>query len=326
MLYAVTISGSYRKFIEEIEKDRQEFLDRGVRVLSPPSTRIVGIDTEFVSLAGDPVTNISGLGSFSIDDAIRQVENSHLKAIQDSDALWISMPTGYCGAATLAEIFWSVAHGVPAYARKEHLASCHEPLARAYVQPVTSIASLVKSYNPLTKNTPLQSASRRISQCHGLSTQPKRSTRASNETKIAVGAIIVDYSQRVRSRQPRDILVVKTHKWNGKYSIVGGTAQPEEQLGAALQREITTQTRLTTRRGGFVCAFEKLPASGYYQPNARRLYFDHVVPSHSRCIELNDAAEEYLWLPPKETLTQIPLEPNARKTIVAYVRKYGRWV
>src|SRR3989338_6891385 len=92
----ITISGSYRKFPKEIEEVIQNFQDRGVIVLSPKSAQIVSCVGGFVTLQGDAIKKLNNFSSNDISQAIRSIEDNHVDAIRQSDALWLALPEGYC--------------------------------------------------------------------------------------------------------------------------------------------------------------------------------------------------------------------------------------
>ncbi len=142
---------------------------------------------------------------------------------------------------------------------------------------------------------------------------------------IAVGAIIVDYSsKKYRSGQERNILMVKTHKWGGRFSIVGGKVQRKERLADALQREIKEETGLAAAIHESICTFDELKSSGYYIPDAHRVFTDNVVKVGHRRVILNDEAQEYVWMPPSAALWDLDLEPNARITVKQYQQRHLR--
>ena len=142
---------------------------------------------------------------------------------------------------------------------------------------------------------------------------------------IAVGGIIVDYSpKRYRGRQEREILLVKTHKWGGRFSIVGGKVKRNEQLSDALLREVKEETGLDIGIEESICTFDQIKNSGYYLGDAHQVFTDNVVVAQRRKIILNEEAEEYQWVPPTVALRELPLEPNARKTIEVYRERHLR--
>ncbi len=142
---------------------------------------------------------------------------------------------------------------------------------------------------------------------------------------IAVGAIIVDNSRKkYRKGQERDVLMVKTHKWGDRYSIIGGKVQRNERLADALKREVKEETRLDAGIEESICTFDELRGSGYFISGIHRVFTDNVVSVGSRRVVLNDEAEDYVWIPPSVALRDLDLEPNARTTLELYQNSHLR--
>lgn len=312
LLQNITISGSYRKFPEEIGQALEAFRDLGVTVLSPRSATIVSSIDGFVSLKDDLVQRINDLSESNITNAIKLIENSHLQAIQQSDALWIVIPQGYCGIATAFEIGWALAHNVPVFYDAKHSKDIKEPIIKAYAHPTKSIEYLVNNFYSMPQVDPV------VSRYFMKSILLARTTDAGFNANVAVGPVIVDHSKRYRSKQKRDILLVRTHKWNGRFSIVGGRIKRGEQLINAFQRIVTQQTDLDGSLGDDVCVFDEIQDSGFYERGTSRIFIDRVVKARNRKIRLDERAQEYLWIPPDIALQELDIEPNARRTIEIY--------
>jgi ADP-ribose pyrophosphatase YjhB (NUDIX family) len=134
---------------------------------------------------------------------------------------------------------------------------------------------------------------------------------------VAVGGII-EYADS--SSHEKDILLVKTHKWGGRDSVVGGKVRRHERLDSALVREIEEETGLhDVEIGQHLCTFDQIKNSNYYQAGIQHIFVDKVVRTGSRRIKLNDEAEDFLWVPARVALRDLDIEPNARHTIGLYV-------
>ena len=316
----ITISGSYRKFPEEVAAASNTFRALGVNVLSPRSTTILSSVEGFVSLQGDAIPRLDAISQNDLALAMRLIENSHLQAIQQSNALWLTIPDGYCGPATSFEIGWALAHNVPVFYDTKYRPAVTEPIVRAYAHATPGIENLVSHFDTMPFVDPITSRYFMKSLLHqNHETLPLRSF--SFNAQVAVGPVIVDYSDKpYRSGQPRDILLVKTHKWSGKFSIVGGRVHKHESLAAAFPRVVAQQTGLEGSIAKDICAFDEIPDSGYYEPETSRLFVDKVVKVTSRKIKLDDKAQEGVWLPPDAALRDLELEPNARRTIELYAQ------
>ncbi len=133
----ITISGSYRKFPTQVAADIEHFRDLGVTVLSPQSTTILTAVDGFVSLEGDLVPNLNHLSQNNIRQAIRLIEDSHLNAITRSDALWLTIPEGYCGTSTAFEMGCALMHGIPIFYNQQYTPLITEPIIQKHAMPAT---------------------------------------------------------------------------------------------------------------------------------------------------------------------------------------------
>jgi ADP-ribose pyrophosphatase YjhB (NUDIX family) len=135
---------------------------------------------------------------------------------------------------------------------------------------------------------------------------------------IATGAII-DHDPG-KSRREREILLVKTHKWDGRYSVVGGRVRRNERLRDALHREIREETGLRGEIGRHLATFDQLKNSGYYDSSVHHVYVDNVFTVRSKNVSLNEEAEDYIWIRPSDALRYLEIEPNARHIVEIYAK------
>jgi len=98
------ISGSFRKFYNEIVKLIDEFNSLGIEVLSPKKSKIINPEEEFVVLESD-----------SKDKNIKQLEEEHLEAIKNSNFLYICNPKKYLGNSAIMEIGFAIANKKPIF-------------------------------------------------------------------------------------------------------------------------------------------------------------------------------------------------------------------
>ncbi len=312
-LKTITLSGSYRKFPEELARDIEHFRDCGVTVLSPHSATILNSLEGFVLLQNDPLTSLSSFSDDKLPEAMRSIENSHLRAIQQSDALWLVLPQGYCGVSTAFEIGWALAHNVPIYYHQQYHSVIREPIIRSYAMPVRSIDHLVASFSALPKVDPRVI---RHFQQEVYSSPRNNDTHTDNlfNASIAVGPLIVN--------PQREILLVKTHKWRGRYSIPGARINSGEKIEAALLRATKEQTGLFGRVDTDLCTFDELPNDGYFRQGTSRIFVDKIVLVSDKTVSLDHRAESSVWISPATALSELDIEPNARKTVEEYVQRY----
>ena len=75
---------------------------------------------------------------------------------------------------------------------------------------------------------------------------------------VATGAII---EYQPRTSRLEKILLVKTHKWGNRYSVVDGKARCNERLEEALLREVKEETSLSGEVAYHICTFDQLKNS-----------------------------------------------------------------
>lgn len=102
----IVISGSFRKHIQGIQEKIREFEALGISVLSPKASKVINPKEEFAILETDDTAEPKTL------------EQRHLDAIYESDALYIYNPDGYLGASATMELGWALALGKPVYAKE----------------------------------------------------------------------------------------------------------------------------------------------------------------------------------------------------------------
>ncbi|MFA5186056.1 MAG: NUDIX domain-containing protein [Patescibacteria group bacterium] len=294
--YRCLIHGSLRKHLAEILEAKRCFEANGIQVLSPPSEIAVGEDAGFVFFPGE-----QGLDPRLVE--IRFLEK--LKSLDRDGFSYFVCPDGYLGPSAAYELGLALAYGIPCYFSAELVGH--------------------PAFVPSNMVIDAASLGRRIVR-HGLP-QPRpgrsvmeifRSWRrlVAEKTSIAAGGIIEHTDRRGR----RTILLVRTHKWHDRFSVVGGKVKPDETLRQALRREIREETGLEASVGRHLCTFDQLRGSGYYRPETHHVFVDYVARVQTRRVRLNEEAEGSVWLPAAIALRDLPLEPNARRTVEAYIQ------
>lgn len=133
---------------------------------------------------------------------------------------------------------------------------------------------------------------------------------------VATGGIITYQSKP--SSLP-EVLLVKTHKWGHRYSMVGGKVRRGERLHDALRREVKEETGLNADIGNHIATFDQLKNSGYYQDYIHHMFVDYEVKVDSKKVRLNEEAQDYIWAPAEQALAELDIEPNAKHTLQQYI-------
>jgi len=91
------------------------------------------------------------------------------------------------------------------------------------------------------------------------------------------------------------LLIVKTHKWHGNYTIPGGHVELGENLVKALEREIKEETGLILSKADFLC-FQEFVYDECFWERRHFIFFDFICRVAPGEVQLNDEAEGYLWV------------------------------
>ena len=99
-----------------------------------------------------------------------------------------------------------------------------------------------------------------------------------------------------------EVLLILTHKWGFTYGIPGGKVEKGETLKLALVREISEETGLKITVGEMLMVQDCVNSSEFYVPKSHFLLFNYLAKAQNAVVKLNDEAESYLWIKPKDAL------------------------
>ena len=104
----ISIIGSFRKQMEDIQRAKEIFLNKGFKVLVPKSTTISGSkDVSFVLLDTDKT------------QSPRELEKDYLKALLTSDVVYCCNSNGYIGGTAMFELGYLIAKGQEVYFQEQ---------------------------------------------------------------------------------------------------------------------------------------------------------------------------------------------------------------
>lgn len=114
--------------------------------------------------------------------------------------------------------------------------------------------------------------------------------------------------------QAGELLLLKSHKWINKYVVPGGHVELGERIQDAAIREAKEETGLDVYDLEFICFQEFIYDPSFWKPR-HFIFFDFTARTDSLEVQLNDEAEEHVWVQPEAALdlpldayTQIALE------------------
>ncbi len=117
------------------------------------------------------------------------------------------------------------------------------------------------------------------------------------------------------------VLMIRTHKWSGKWGIPGGKIKRGEKAVAALRRELKEETGLNIADIEFVLVQDCISSKEFYR-DAHFVLLNYTCrcPAKNPRVVLNEEAREFRWLPLAQAQrlqlnrpTKILLDAVARK-------------
>lgn len=294
------LHGSFRKHFDLIQKTYEIFTKAGIEIIAPKKSEIASFTKGFAFFKGEE----------NLDPRLIELLYLHnLKRLGSNGFSYFVNPEGYIGKSTSYELgiaqlsnvrcfFYESLEDHPAYIHKNSVwrpedLACYISEKRELPQP--NIRRDEKVLYRLWEDLMVPGS------------------------VVAAGGIIeYDSGRRTDEKQ---ILLVKTHKWGGRYSIVGGKVRRNERLEETLLREVKEETGLKAEIGRHICTFDQIRHSGYYHSGVQHIFVDNVASVKSKKIMLNDEAQDYIWVPAQEALKRLDIEPNARHTIELYKRR-----
>jgi ADP-ribose pyrophosphatase YjhB (NUDIX family) len=295
--FRVVIHGSFRKHFSEIKAAYDLFTKAGIEVLAPSATEIVGYKDGFALFAGEE----------DVDPRMIEILYLHnLKKLGKGGFSFFVNPEGYIGKSASYELGIAHATNVPCFftnALDDHPAYFHQNS----IWSAELLTEYIQTYGEL----PDPKIARNEEAIHDLWME-----LVVPGSVVATGGII-EYTHDDPKKE-KEILLVKTHKWGGRFSMVGGKVRRNETLVDALKREVMEETGLEGKIGSHVTTFDQIKNSGYYQAGTQHIFVDNVFEARCKHVTLNDEAQEYIWMPVKQALRELPIEPNARHAVELY--------
>ena len=118
-----------------------------------------------------------------------------------------------------------------------------------------------------------------------------------------------------------ELLLLRSHKWRGKYVVPGGHIELGEKIEAAVRREAKEETGLDVLDLEFLCWQEFVYDDDFWKP-MHFIFFDYVCKANNTAVQLNDEAQAYIWVKPEEAFN-LPLDPYTRISIQKYLQQEG---
>lgn len=293
------IHGSFSKHFTEIQKASAVFTRAGIEVLAPKQGELTSAKDGFALFEDEK----------GQDPRLIELLYLHnLKKLGVNGFSYFVNPEGYIGKSASYEL--GIAQLTNTRCFFSHALSDHPAYTHKHsVWSAGTLADYILSHDSL----PSPQVRRNEQHIHKL-----WQDLMVPGSVVATGAIIEH--QPANNAKEKEILLVKTHKWGNRYSIVGGKVRRNERLQEALLREVREETKLKGEVGAHICTFDQIKNSGYYQKGIQHIFVDNIVKVKSKQVTLNEEAQDYIWALPSEALQHLDIEPNARTTVELYQR------
>ena len=121
--------------------------------------------------------------------------------------------------------------------------------------------------------------------------------------------------------QQGQLLLLQSHKWPGVYVVPGGHVELGERLDETAVREAKEETGLDVYDLKFI-NFQEFIYDPAFWKQRHFIFFDYAAKTASTEVVLNNEAQAYIWIEPKEAL-ELELDAYTRTSIEAYLKKAG---
>lgn len=119
--------------------------------------------------------------------------------------------------------------------------------------------------------------------------------------------------------QQGKLLLLQSHKWPGVYVVPGGHVELGERLEEAAVRETKEETGLDIYDLEFI-NFQEFIYDPAFWKQRHFIFFDFAAKADGTDVVLNDEAQAYIWIEPKEAL-ELELDSYTRKSVEIYIKK-----
>ena len=119
--------------------------------------------------------------------------------------------------------------------------------------------------------------------------------------------------------QVGELLLLKSHKWPGKYVVPGGHVELGERIEEAAIREAKEETGLDIHDLEFINFQQFIYDPSFWKPR-HFIFFDYACKTESVEVKLNDEAEEQVWVR-LDAAVRLPVDTYTRRSIEILIER-----
>lgn len=130
--------------------------------------------------------------------------------------------------------------------------------------------------------------------------------------EATVGALVVNEVGKV--------LIVRSSKWNNKYTVPGGHIELGERAEEAIKREVKEETGLDVEPVKLLLAQQAIYPKDYHK-HEHFLFMDYICKAKSSEVKLDGRElQEYVWVRPEDAL-KLDMEEYTKNFVVKYLEQ-----
>ena len=119
--------------------------------------------------------------------------------------------------------------------------------------------------------------------------------------------------------QAGKLLLLRSHKWPGKYVVPGGHVELGERIEETAVREAKEETGLDIYDLEFINFQQFIYDPSFWKPR-HFIFFDYACRTDSTEVKLNDEAEEHVWVR-LEAAVSLPLDTYTRTSVEILLKR-----
>jgi nucleoside triphosphatase len=130
--------------------------------------------------------------------------------------------------------------------------------------------------------------------------------------EATVGALVVN----VRG----DVLIVRSSKWNDKFTVPGGHIELGERAEDAIKREVREETGLDVEPVKLLLVQQAIYPKDYHK-REHFVFMDYVCKTRNSEVKLDGRElQEYVWVKPEDAL-KLDMEEYTRSFVAKYLEE-----